>query len=164
MIASLALVAALTAQTPALPQDSEGPRNHVFFETGAAVGTTSPYGASGLAIGLHVTSAPRGAAGIDFGLSSYVDPLTHGHLNVLTDLDAVYLPPETSQPQVALRAGVTSFLMSGMAIGLNAGAGVMVHLSRTTSFRMDYTYRRFLSEESGGLQLSALTLGFGFDY
>lgn len=138
------------------------PRNHVAFEVGAAVFQTAPYGASGLSVGLHVTSVQPGSAGIDFGLSTYVNPLTHGTFSMLTDLDAVYLAsgPEGRQPVVALRGGLTTLVLRGMGLGANAGAGVLVRVGGSASFRIDYTYRRLL----GGPDLSGLTVGVGVEY
>lgn len=161
MIASLALL--LLVQGPA--DSSAGPavaRNHVFLETSVAVGARSPYGVSGLTVGLHLTSAPPNAAGLDFGISSYVDPLTHGSANVLTDLDAAYLSWGPAQPRVLLRAGLTTLLMHGLGLGLNAGAGLIVPVGSTAALRIDYTYRRFSGDL--GVHLSGLSAGFGIDY
>jgi len=160
LIASLALLQALL-QGPA--HTTAVFRNHAYFEMGAAVGATSPFGGAGLAVGLHVTSALPNAAGIDFSIASYIDPLTHGDLNLLTDLDVAYLATGPSRPSVVLRGGLTSLMAHGMALGLNAGAGVMVPVGKTISLRADYTFRGLLGDLTG-ITLSGLTVGVGVDY
>lgn len=160
LIASLALLQTLI-QGPT--DTTAGPRNHAYFEMGAAVGATSPFGGSGLAFGLHVTSALPNAAGMDFSIASYIDPLTHGDLNLLTDLDVAYLATGHSGPSVVLRGGLTTVMVHGMALGLNAGAGVMVPVGKTISLRADYTFRGLLGDLTG-LTLSGLSVGVGVDY
>lgn len=139
------------------------PRNHVFFTAGVSVGAKSEFGAAGLAAGLHLTSAPPNAPGIDLAMSTYVDPLVHGSFNVLTDLDAAYVSGGARQPSVVLRAGLSTLTAHGLAFGLNAAAGVMMSVGRTASLRIDYTYRPLLGDLTG-LALSGLTVGVGVDY
>ncbi|HKV69659.1 MAG TPA: hypothetical protein VJN62_00315 [Gemmatimonadales bacterium] len=161
MIAAFALLAAL--QAPADSTAGPPPRNHVFFETGMAVPARSPFGAAGLAVGIHVTSVPPNGVGMDFAISSYVDPLTHGSVNILTDLDAAYVSWRPHQPSVVLRAGLSALTAHGMGLGLNVGAGVMIPVGKTVSLRVDYTYRPLLGDLTG-LALSGLSVGVGVDY
>jgi len=162
LIGSLALL--ILMQGPA--DTTAGPpplRNHVFFETGISVPATSPFGASGLTVGIHLTSAPPNGAGMDFAIASYVDPLTHGSVNILTDLDAAYLSWGPHRPSVVVRAGLSTLAGNGLAFGLNVGAGVMIPVGKTVSLRVEYTYRPLLGDLAG-LTLSGLSFGVGVDY
>lgn len=163
MIAALALL--MLAQGPAdsMAGPAGPPRNHVFFETGIAVPAKSPYGASGLAIGIHLTSAPPNGVGMDLRISSFVDPLTHGSFNVVTELDAAYVSWGPHQPSVVLRAGLSALTAHSLGVGLNIGAGVMISVGKTASLRIDYTYRPLLGDLNG-LALSGLSVGVGLDY
>jgi hypothetical protein len=100
---------------------------------------------------------------MDFGMSAYVDPLTHGTVNILTDLDAAFVSWGPKQPSVVLRAGLSTIMAHGLGLGLNVGAGVMIPVGKAASLRIDYTYRPLLSDLAS-LAFSGLSVGVGVDY
>jgi len=83
-------------------------------------------------------------------------------------LDVTYHIPMGEQSQAVERGGGSALVASafggtGSAGGVNAGAGVILQLAKTTAFRVDFTYRRFFGQ-GGSVGLSSLTFGIGIGY
>lgn len=136
----------------------------------AAAQGTSIEGGMGLAggtsefqVGVRGTTARAGGIGLDVSVATYPDALSSSVLNLLSDVGVEYRARLGESATASVRAGGSFLLVassgaSGSAGGFNAGSGVILRLGARTAFRVDYTYRLFLS---GGASASLSSVTFG---
>ena len=107
--------------------------------------------------------SPRGPAGVDVSIDVYPEYIGDGVLFSVADISlaaTARLGPIAIEPRVGVCIfGVVGTVGIGEADGLSGGVGVVFTLDSRTALRVDYTYRRIVTEDET-YPFPSLTAGF----
>ena len=99
----------------------------------------------------------------DVRLTTFPQGLAEGFVLLSADVDAAYVLPLGKDVVATPRVGLTGLAGGGSegggaVWGANVGFGIVVRSTASVGVRLDYGYRRYLSDDSG---FSASSFSFG---
>ena len=150
LICTLSAVVLLAAQGSAHGQTTS-------FQAGV-----SPLG-DGSAFEMGARFSPRGPMGVDVSIDVYPEYIAEGALLGVADISlaaTARLGPIAIEPRVGVSIfGVVGTFGIGEADGVSGGVGLVCSLDSRTALRVDYTYRRVVTEHET-YPFPSLTAGF----